>query len=420
MPIAVILRRLFLISLLTLPQVYWLGRAWRISAHPRVKRSIRWIAHALIILLVLAITADLYDRISVKFLSTRLSYLIAPVVQLWIFSSTFAFYFMQPIRVLDWSHSLLKRLFRTTADDDPPDPSRRSLLHHTATIVGGLPFAAALYGYSLERLHFEVVRVNVPISNLPPALDGLRILQLSDIHIGDFMRAHEIRRAVDMANELAPHLAVVTGDFLSSRGDPLADCIAELSRIRAPLGTWGCNGNHEIYAGAEAEAESLFHLHGMRLLRQSSAQVHWNGAYLNLIGIDYARTQHFPSRSLPSVEGIQPLVRSDMPNILLSHNPNTFPSAAALGIELSLAGHTHGGQVNLEILHPALNPARFVTDFVAGLYRRPVSPASGGSLPRSAFLYVNRGLGTLAVPARLGSNPEITLLTLQSRQPDPH
>ena len=419
MPLAVILRRLFLISLLTLPQAYWLGRAWRISAHPRVKRSIRWIAHALIVLVVVAIAADLYDRISIKFLPSRLSYLLAPGVQLWIFSSTFAFYLIQPIRAVDWCRSLLKRKFRTNADDDPPDPSRRSILHHTATIVGGLPFAAALYGYSLERLRFEVVRVGVPISNLPPALDGLRILQLSDIHIGDFMPVHEIRRAVAMANDLAPHLAVITGDFLSSRGDPLADCIAELSRLRAPLGTWGCNGNHEIYAGAEAEAESLFQLHGMRLLRQSSGQVRWNGAHLNLIGIDYSRTQHFPSRSLPSVEGIQPLVRSDMPNILFSHNPNTFPSAAELGIELSLAGHTHGGQVNIEILHPALNPARFVTDFVAGLYRRSIAPAPGATVPRTAFLYVNRGLGTLAVPARLGSNPEITLLTLQSRPPDP-
>lgn len=414
MPIAVILRRLFLISLLTVPQVYWLGRAWRISAHPRVKRFIRWIAHALIFLVIIAIAADLYDRISTKILPTRLSYWIAPLVQLWIFSSTFAFYLIQPFRALDWCYSHLKRLTPAAAPKDPPDPSRRSLLHHAAAITGGIPFAAALYGYSLERLHFEVVRVNVPISNLPRALDGLRILQLSDIHIGDFMPVREIRRAVAIANDLGPHLAVITGDFLTGRGDPLADCIAELSRLRAPLGTWGCNGNHEIYAGAEDESESLFRLHGMCLLRQDSAQIQWKGTHLNLIGIDYARTQHFPSRSTPSLESIASLVRRDMPNILLSHNPNTFPNAAALGIELSLAGHTHGGQVNIEILHPALNPARFVSDFVAGLYRLPIPPAPGATLAQTASLYVNRGLGTLAVPARIGSYPEISLLTLRS------
>ena len=102
-----------------------------------------------------------------------------------------------------------------------------------------------------------------------------------------------------------------------------------------------------------------------------------------------------------------------MPNILLSHNPNTFASAAAGGVELSLAGHTHGGQVRVEILHTALNPARFITSFIAGLYRMPLR----NTREQQACLYVNRGLGTLGFPARIGSKPEITLLTLRSAQP---
>jgi hypothetical protein len=122
-----------------------------------------------------------------------------------------------------------------------------------------------------------------------------------------------------------------------------------------------------------------------------------------------------------------------MPNILLSHNPNSFPRAAELGIELSLAGHTHGGQIQVEILDHRLSPARFITDYIAGLYQRPLfAPAPVGrvsaessaarSLAASLFtasspmarIYVNRGLGTVGAPVRLGVPPEISLIVLRT------
>jgi predicted MPP superfamily phosphohydrolase len=108
-----------------------------------------------------------------------------------------------------------------------------------------------------------------------------------------------------------------------------------------------------------------------------------------------------------------------MPNILLSHNPNSFRRAADLGIELSLAGHTHGGQVKVEIVDHSVNPARLITPFVAGLYHLPM-PTNGHAAATSASngaqkaaLYVNRGLGTFGFPVRIGVPPEITLLTLR-------
>jgi predicted MPP superfamily phosphohydrolase len=280
-----------------------------------------------------------------------------------------------------------------------------------------VPFLAALYGFARERLQFEIVRVDIPIPRLPQALDGLRIVQISDIHVGDFMPLEEVRRAVEMANGLEPHLAVVTGDFVTSAGDPLAECISELSRLKGQLGVWGCNGNHEIYAGAEDTAEVLFRQNGMQLLRQAATQIDWNGASLNLIGVDYQRSVQITGSVMPSLGGVESLVRRDIPNILLSHNPNTFYHAAELGIELSLAGHTHGGQVNIEIVNHSWSPARFMTKFVAGLYQLPMaskSRSSDGQANGLACLYVNRGLGTLGVPARIGANPEITQLTLRA------
>ncbi len=265
---------------------------------------------------------------------------------------------------------------------------------------------------------YTIERVDVPITNLPPELDGLRIAQLSDIHIGEYMPPAEIARAVDMANELQPDIAFVTGDFVSREGDPLETCITELSRLRAPLGVWGCNGNHEIYAGVEDEAERLFQGKGMRLLRAQSIVVEHNGGRFNLLGVDYQR-DHMVSgeRTGPMLIEIEHLIRRDMPNILLSHNPNSFRRAAELGVELSLAGHTHGGQVKFEIVDHSVSPARLITPFVAGLYNLPMNghanAKSSSNGAQKAALYVNRGLGTFGFPVRIGVPPEITLLTLR-------
>jgi len=156
------------------------------------------------------------------------------------------------------------------------------------------------------------------------------------------------------------------------------------------------------------------------LLRHENAELMWKGSALNLIGVDYQRQRTQDGSRPPMLAGLEPLVRHDVPNILLSHNPNSFPRAAELGIELSLAGHTHGGQVRVEILDHRWSPAQFFTRYVAGLYRRPLlnpsllTEADAAASPHaSSFVYVNRGLGTIGAHVRLGVPPEITLLTLR-------
>jgi len=326
--------------------------------------------------------------------------------RVWLVASVFAFLAYQSVELVGWISHAASGTNRAAFD-----PGRRDAFRYLAYVAGSLPLIAATYGFAAGRLRYQVQRVDVPIAGLPKELDGLRIAQLSDIHIGEFMPRDEVRRAVEMTNELRADLAVITGDFVSSHNDPLEACIAELGKLRAPLGVWGCNGNHEIYAGAEDAATQLFDQHGMQLLRQENAQLQWRGAKLNLIGVDYQRdfmTRGPAGKCLAQVES---LVRHDMPNVLLSHNPNSFHRAAELGIELSLAGHTHGGQVKVEIVDHTISPAKLITDFVAGLYRLPMTNGNSG---RNAFLYVNRGLGTFGFPVRLGVPPEITLLTLRA------
>lgn len=300
------------------------------------------------------------------------------------------------------------------ANDAPPDPQRRYFLRAATYVAGALPLAGALYGFAIERFDFEVFRVDVPIAGLPPGLDGLRILQLSDIHASNYMPIGEVRRIVDKAQQQTCDVIMITGDLLTGKGDPLAACVAELGRLRAPLGVWGCNGNHEIYTDTEDEATLLFRQHGMTMLRQENAELVWRGAKFNLIGVDYQRQHWFRSQSPPMLEGVEALVRQDMPNILLSHNPNAFLRASELGIDLMLAGHTHGGQVQVEILDHRISPARFITKYIAGLYQRPMTgDAASISSKRYASVYVSRGLGTIGTPLRLGVPPEITLLTLR-------
>jgi predicted MPP superfamily phosphohydrolase len=418
--LVVLVRRLLLITFLALTQRFWFQRGWRLAlkiGNP----AWRMAARAFLAIAAAAIAAVLADRIFGHFLPRAAGVWIAPVVQLWIFASILAFLCVKVVHAVEWSWLRLTGRGgnrEETAAVIAVDLKRRAFFRYAAGVAGGVPLLAAVYGFAGERLRYRIHRVEIPLANLPAALDGFRIVQFSDIHIGDFMPAEEIRRAVRMANELKPHLAVVTGDFVTSRGDPLAECVTELSMLRAPLGVWGCNGNHEIYAGVEAAAAKLFYANGMHLLRQARAELDWRGEKINLIGVDYERNVGLSGLHMPALRGIEPLVRPEMPNVLLAHNPNSFYRAADLGIDLTLSGHTHGGQIKFEIVDHSWSPAKFMTRFTAGRFQLPMVSNGGAGSNRQAFLYVNRGLGTIAIPARLGVEPEITLLTLRATSPN--
>src|SRR5262249_18725018 len=202
------------------------------------------------------------------------------------------------------------------------DPSRRHFFKTATAAAGAAPFLRAVYGIAAERLNYQIRRVEIPLADLPDALDGLKIVQLSDIHLSGYISREDVRRAVDMANDLAPDLSVVTGDLITGASDPLTECVEEIRKLAAPLGVYGCNGNHEIYPKAEDAAERLFNQAGMKLLRSENAVLNFHGAQLNLIGVDYQRERGPGGKKIQTLPGVDRLVRQDMPNILLSHNPN--------------------------------------------------------------------------------------------------
>jgi uncharacterized protein len=407
------------LSLMYLVQRFWFVRAWRfIIAIARPGR--RYMLQGLWIVAVLVLLVTSLDPILGHFIPRQgLGNWVLSVSRLWLVGSFFGFLGVTLVGGIEWLSRYIYAI--PSAQRESFDPARRRFFRYAAYLAGSIPFLFTMYGFGVERLRYRIEKVEIPIADLPKSLDGLRIVQLSDIHIGDFMSREEVRRAVKMANELNADLAVLTGDLISDGSDPLEDCVSELSKLRAPLGIWGCNGNHEIYAEVEDMSQELFQRYGMRLLRQQSAELKWRGGKFNLIGVDYQR-EHMPfGERHQMLRGVESLVRRDIPNILLSHNPNSFYRASELGIELSLAGHTHGGQIRIEIVDHQLSPARFITKFVAGLYRLPLSDGVHSAdneasqlSPKSSFLYVNRGLGTIGMPVRLGVPPEITLITLRA------
>ena len=285
-------------------------------------------------------------------------------------------------------------------------PERRHFLARTAVALSATPFAACAYGMLYERTEIETTHQRIKLPRLPKAFAGFRIAQLSDIHIGPFMSAADIRRCVAMVNQLKPDLVALTGDFVTWEASPEAAVVEALSGLKAPFGIFGCLGNHEAWAHVEGSITRLFAEHGAKILRLENAAIESAGERLNLIGVDYQSRARFgpPSDGLVSqyLEGVAPLMLPGAVNILLSHNPNTFDRAAELGIDLSLAGHTHGGQVTLEYISPDLSPARLITAYVRGWFQKGESQ-----------LYVNRGIGTIFSPVRFGSPPEITVYELQ-------
>jgi predicted MPP superfamily phosphohydrolase len=288
---------------------------------------------------------------------------------------------------------------------DPPSPARRRFIEQTAIAVSAMPFVAAAYGLLYGRVDVEVTRPRIALSRLPKGFQDFRIVQLSDFHISPFMTADEIRRCVTIANGLKADLVALTGDYVADDPAAQGEVVEALAGLRAPFGVFGCLGNHEIYTETEESITRLFAALGVRILRQERAFIQSHGVVLNLIGVDYQQKRisrdhdgHLVDRYL---EGSEKLVMPDIVNILLSHNPNSFDRAVELGIDLTLAGHSHGGQLALSFINRGLTLVRPETRYVSGWYEKP-----GGQL------YVNRGIGTTGPPIRLGARPEITVLEL--------
>lgn len=265
-----------------------------------------------------------------------------------------------------------------------------------ANVVHGLAgLLAAWGGVDAVRRRPRLRRRDIRIAGLPTALDGYRIGQISDVHCGPHTPEMRVAEWVGRLNALDLDLMTVTGDLIT-HGDTHVEAVARaLGGLRARDGVFACMGNHDYFTDGDSFASELARA-GLVVLRNRGIVVEHGGAQLYVAGVDDTWTErHDVAQALAA----RP---AGVPTILLAHDPNLFAEASQLDVELTLSGHTHGGQLAIPGVR-RLSLARFITQFTAGLYRRGRS-----------WLYVNRGAGTTGPPVRLGAPAELAVLTLRS------
>jgi uncharacterized protein len=272
-----------------------------------------------------------------------------------------------------------------------------------AALAGG---AAARYAFWTEPRRLVVRRVRLSLQVWPRQLDGLRVGVISDLHAGGPHVGEERLAAVVKAmNRQATDLVVLLGDFVDP-DVPFGQVVtheaiaAQLSLLRAPLGAVAVLGNHDWAHDGDRMAAALRRA-GIAVLEDDSAAVHAHGQALWLAGVGDLRER------APDVEAALAPVPSGTPVLLLSHDPDVFPSVPSR-VSLTLSGHTHGGQVNLPGVRRHFIPSRFGDRY------------SGGHVEEGGrHLFVSRGVGSAGLPVRFVAAPEIAVLTLLSRSAAP-
>jgi predicted MPP superfamily phosphohydrolase len=274
-----------------------------------------------------------------------------------------------------------------------------------ATGMIALAGAAVAYGYAHGYRRLVVTEVTVPVTGLPPPLGGLRVVHVSDLHVGPLADRAALRQAIDRVAALDPDVVCVTGDIVDSPATNLDAWGPELGRLTARHGVFAVLGNHDLHAGTERVVAALARWTRWRLLRDEVATLVVGGAPLHLVGLE----ERPDGAVRDDLSGLLARVPAGEPAILLAHRPAVFPAAAAARVPLTLSGHTHGGQVAVPGA-PRINVARLlITRFDAGVFERD-----------GAVLYVSRGLGTSGQRVRIGVPSEITVVTLVPRERAEH
>jgi len=269
----------------------------------------------------------------------------------------------------------------------------------------GLASIAALFlfGYTAGRRALDVSVQRVPIAGLAPSLAGFRIVHVSDLHMGKFLRRDELAAHVARINALDPDLICITGDLVD-RAATCADAFPVLAGLSARHGVVVTLGNHDVAAGAEAVTAALRGLTPFTVLRNARVEVERDGARIAIVGLDDLGRDW--ARGVLEHPALPPLARdvpAETPLVVLTHRPDCFEQAAALGATLVLAGHTHGGQIGVPSWFSGRvrNPAEVITSYDRGVFR------SG-----TATLVVSNGLGFTGQPVRLFTPRQIGCLDL--------
>jgi predicted MPP superfamily phosphohydrolase len=268
--------------------------------------------------------------------------------------------------------------------------SRRDVLRLAGAATVGVGTGLIAQGYLFERHAMRVERVDLPLSGLPPSLDGLRVGLLTDVHYSAIVPAADVTTSVNLLNAERPDVIVLGGDYVSFADRAYMGPVAEmLGALKAPHGVFAIVGNHDDRRHMPAALAS----HGIETLDDARTSVEIRGDRLHLAGLD------FWTRSLAKIADV---VRgAGAPLLLLAHDPRRIVEAAELRVAGVLSGHTHGGQIVL----PGV-----------GAIAAKKFPIAAGRLRRDdTEMFVSRGVGTVVVPIRINCPPEVAMVTLRVR-----
>jgi len=246
-----------------------------------------------------------------------------------------------------------------------------------------------------EATNLSLERVEIRLKRLPKRLDGFRIIQLSDIHHSPFTDLDYIKRTIKIANRLRPDMFLLTGDYVSHEREYIGPVAAELGKLRSEFGTYACLGNHDHWTDAELVTH-LFRGEGIKMLVNEGLRIEARRASFWLAGVD---------DYMVGKTDVAAALRGSFPDemkLLLAHNPVIFRQSVRAGIDLTLSGHTHGGQIKIRDEEKRLLPRRKLS---SGLHRRKASQ-----------VYITRGIGTVVLPVRYQCPPEISLLELRTTE----
>lgn len=294
--------------------------------------------------------------------------------------------------------------------------ARSRWMPYAALILGAIPAITLSYGMALNPYRYRLWKNILSIKDLHPDLSGFRIVQISDIHSGSFLLKEPVENSIRMINDQKPDIVFFTGDLVNAMASEMEPFIEMFSKIEAPLGVYSILGNHDYgdYHAWDSPAEKVQNFEDLKLMHQKLGwtlllnehrQITVKKALLNIIGVEnYSSHPRFPKygdlvKATANLEG-------GSFNVLLSHDPSHWDDQVIKDykhIELTLSGHTHGFQFGVEIPGFKWSPIQYVYPRWSGMYRQD-----------DQYLYVNRGLGYLGYPGRVGILPEITLLTLES------
>lgn len=296
--------------------------------------------------------------------------------------------------------------------------SRSKFLQYLGYLSGGLVFSGMLAGMFKWVYDFNVVKKRLYFSRLPKAFDGFKMVQISDLHLGTWTSEKPLEEAIRIINNLNPDVVLFTGDLVNYATREAFRFEESLKKIKAPLGVFAILGNHDYgnyvnWPSKEAKRknmEDLFSFYdrlGWKLLNNRHVKFENNGEQIALVGVEnWGAHPRFPKRGdlKKATRGLE----NGIFNILMSHDPSHWDKvvlADDFPVDLTLSGHTHGFQFGIETKDFKWSPAQYMYKEWAGLY---TDSASGKQI------YVNRGLGSIGYPGRIGILPEITFIELRS------